>query len=226
MLKMIHDLDNMLYPDYPDAFNIMNDAGAAAAVHDCQLKISVAEARTLIDRAIKECPGWLDLLVEKGLDTDRFMAAYHKRLDHKVITPYPTLAQKFNALNGHADHVVLTHSNADWAGRAIDHIALRPWLPEDRVLSWEHYKEWKSSSTKGFEKAASLLQADPKDIVFADDSLRNLKTAKSMGMTTVWTSHGRVMPAGQGAHVDHNVENIEVFLGQQVDRFKKLAPKP
>ncbi len=226
MLKMIHDLDNMLYPDYPDAFNIMNDAGAAAAVHDCQLKISVAEARAMIDKAISTRPGWLDILIENGLDADQFMVAYHKRLDHKVITPYPTLTQKFNELNGHADHVVLTHSNADWAGRAIDHIALRPWLPEHRVLSWEKYKEWKSAGTRGFEMAAHLLQADPKDIVFADDSLRNLKTAKSMGMTTVWTSHGRALPAENAQYVDHNVETIEVFLGQQVDRFKKIAPKP
>lgn len=225
MLKMIHDLDNMLYPDYPDAYNIMNDAGALAAVHDCQLRITVAQARAMIDEAIATRPGWLDILVENGLDTDQFMAAYHQRLDHKVITPYPTLTQKFNELNGHADHVVLTHSNADWAGRAIDHIALRPWLPEERVLSWEHYKEWKSSSTKGFEMAAQLLQADPKDIVFADDSLRNLKIAKSMGMTTVWTSHGRVMPAEHARNVDHAVENIEVFLGQQVECFKKAAPK-
>lgn len=226
MLKMIHDLDNMLYPDYPDAFNIMNDAGALTAVHDCQLKISVAEARKMIDDAIATRPGWLDILIENGLDAEQFMDAYHKRLDHKVIQPYPTLSQTFNALNGHADHVVLTHSNADWAGRAIDHIALRPWLPEDRVLSWEKYKEWKSVSTRGFEMAAQLLQADHKDIVFADDSLRNLKTAKSMGMTTVWTSHGRPMPAAHASSVDHVVENIDVFLQQQVQRFKKTPLKP
>lgn len=226
MLKMIHDLDNMLYPDYADAFNIMNDAGALTAVHDCQLKISVAQARLMIDDAIKNRPGWLDILIENGLDADHFMDAYHKRLDHRVITPYPTLTQKFNALNGYADHVVLTHSNADWAGRTIDHIKLRPWLPPERVLSWEHYKEWKSSSIKGFEMAAQLLQADPKDIVFADDSLHNLKTAKSMGMTTVWTSHGRMMPPEHAQNADHVVENIEIFLGQQVDRFKKAALKP
>lgn len=226
MLKMIHDLDNMLYPDYPDAFNIMNSAAALVAVHDCQLQITVAEARKMLEKSIAERPGWLDILIEEGLDTDYFMEAYHKRLDHTLITPYPTLTQKFNELNGHADHVVLTHSNADWARRAIDHIALRPWLPEERVLSWEKYKKWKSVSTKGFEMAAAILQAEPKDIVFSDDSLRNLTTAKSMGIATVWASHGRPLPAGQGRHVDHVVDNIVLFMQQQIALIRKDAPQP
>ena len=218
MLKMIHDLDNMLYPDFPDAPRIMNNAGAMAAVHDCKLNISVAEAGHLIERALKECPGWLDLLVEKGLDVEAFMGFYHRRLDHTLITPYPDLVSHFNALSGKADHVVLTHSNGEWARRALDHIGLGDHLPDERVLSWEKYKEWKSLSARGFEKAAALLQAEPREIIFSDDSVRNLKTAKAMGITTVWVSHGRSLPAGEAAHVDHCVDNIGVFLRQQINR--------
>lgn len=224
MLKMIHDLDNMLYPEYPGAVDDMNMAGALAAVHDCHMKISVAEAKSLIEKAVKECPGWLDLLVQRGLDVEKFMGPYHERLDHLLIQPYPQLTEQFNSLAGQADHVVLTHSNGEWAHRTIKHIGLHQHLPEARVLSWEKYKAWKSVSTTGFEKAAALLQAEPREIIFSDDSVRNLKTAKDMGMTTVWVSHGRNVPAGAAAHIDHCVENITVFLEERIEALKGALP--
>lgn len=221
MLKMIHDLDEMLYPTYPDAVNIMCNAGAIAAVQDCGLRRSVAEARAMIDRAIAERPDWMSYLVENGVDEDHLHAAYHKRLDHKLIAPYPSLSKHFSELGDHASHVMLTHSAGEWAARTVEHLALRPWFPDERILSWEKYRALKGTSTKGFEMAAQLLQADPRDITFADDSLKNLKTAKSMGMTTVWTSHGKPLPAGQAPYVDHMVGSIEIFMQQQIALMRK-----
>lgn len=225
MLKMIHDLDEFLYPTYPDAGNIMGDAAAIAAVEDCGLAISVAEARALIDRSYNEHHDWRDLLVsDHKADPDHLHAAYHKRLDHKLIVPYPQLSKSFSDLSGHASHVILTHSAAEWASRTVDHLSLRPWFPDERILAWEKYKALKSFSTKGFEMAARLLDADPREVTFGDDSLRNLKTAKDMGMTTIWASHGKPLPAGQAHYVDHIVGNIDIFMQQQVALIGKPSP--
>jgi FMN phosphatase YigB (HAD superfamily) len=221
MMKMIHDLDEMLYPTYPDAVNIMCNTAAISAVQDCGLRESVAAARALIDRAIAEKPDWMDYLVERGVDADQLHAAYHRRLDHKLITPYPSLSKYFAELGAQASHVMLTHSADEWAKRTLDHLSLRPWFPDERILAWEKYKALKGQSTKGFEMAANILQAEPRDIVFSDDSLRNLKTAKDMGMTTVWTSHGRPLPAEQAHYVDHVVGNIEIFMQQQIALMRK-----
>ena len=218
MLNMIHDLDEMLYPAYPGAHDIMGDAAANAAVEDCGVAVTFAQARVLIDKSFAERNDWRDLLVEAhGIDADLLHAAYHKRLDHRLITPYPNLSQCFAALGARASHVILTHSAAEWAMRTVDHLSLRPWFPDERILSWEKYKAHKGVSTRGFEMALETLGGvDPRAAVFADDGLRNLATAKAMGLTTVWTSHGKTLPQGHARDVDHVVENIEVFMRQQV----------
>ncbi len=222
MLNMIHDLDEMLYPTIPDAVNILGDAGAAAAIQDCDVKAPFAVVRALIDRSYDERHDWRELLVEQfGVDPEYLHAAYHKRLDHKIITPYPNLSQHFAALGNQASHVVLTHSSEEWATRTIEHIQLRPWFPDDRILAWEKYRASKGISTHGFELALQTLGGvDPRDAVFGDDSLRNLVTAKKMGLTTVWTSHGRSLPPEHIRHVDHVVENIEIFMQQQIALMK------
>jgi len=223
MLNMIHDLDEMLYPAYPGAHDIMGNAGAAAAIEDCGVALAFAAARALIDRSYAERIDWRDLLVEEhGVDADHLHAAYHKRLDHRLITPYPNLSQYFEALGAQASHVMLTHSAAEWAVRTVDHISLRPWFPDERILSWEKYKAHKGVSTRGFEMALEKLGGvDPRDAVFGDDSLRNLATAKAMGLTTVWTSHGQALPPGHSRTVDHVVENIEIFMKQQVSQMTR-----
>jgi len=226
MLKIIHDLDDMLYPSFPDAENIKNSAAAVAAIQDCGLKADFAAAHDMIVRSLEERHDWMAALIEKGIDPDQLHAAYHRRLDHTVITPYPNLSKHFSTLGEEASHVLLTHSDADWSGRVIDHIGLRPWFPDDRILGWEKYKALKGTSTKGFEMAANILQADHRDIMFADDSLRNLKTAKSMGMTTVWTSHGKPLPAGHAQYVDYMVGNIEIFMQQQIALMRRMTTAP
>ncbi len=228
MLKMIHDLDEMLYPLYPDGVDIMCHAGAVAAVEDCGLPVTVAEARAMIDRALAERQvDWMFYLLERGSTSDQLHAAYHKRLDHTLIQPYPSLSKYFAALGDQATHVMLTHSAHEWAVRTVEHIHLRPWFPDDRILAWEKYKAHKSASTKGFEMALEKLGAARADqAVFADDSATNLVIAKKMGITTVWVSHARSLPAEQAAHVDQVVENIEIFMEQQVALLGKAILRP
>lgn len=229
MLKMIHDLDEMLYPTYPDAVNIMWNVGAQAAIEKCGLKTSFETARDMIDLAIQEKRNWMAYLVEYGVDPDQFHCEYHANLDHRLIQPYPKLSRYFAALGGHASHVMLTHSAAEWASRTVEHIGLRSWFPEDRILAWEKYKELKSASTKGFEMALEKLDAArPDEAVFADDSIANLVIPSKMGITTVWVSHNRPLPAGMEPHVDHVVESIEVFMKEQVNMLRKTpsAPRP
>jgi putative hydrolase of the HAD superfamily len=218
----------MLYPLYPDGVDIMCQAGAMAAVEDCGLPVTVAEARAMINRALAESQlDWMVYLLEYGSTSDQLHAAYHKRLDHTLIQPYPSLSKYFMALGDQAAHVMLTHSAHEWAVRTIEHIQLRPWFPDERILAWEQYKAHKSHSTKGFEMALEKLGVTRADqVVFADDSAVNLVIAKKMGITTVWVSHARALPAEQSVHVDHVVKNIEVFMKQQVALLGKDSPRP
>lgn len=228
MLKMIHDLDEMLYPTYPDATNIMCSTAARVAVEDCGLSASVAYARELIDMAIAHKKAdWMHYLVAEGVDADHFHAVYHQKLDHKLITPYPNLSRYFNELGSEADHVLLTHSAGEWAERVLKHINLSQWFPEDRILSWEKYKAPKSTSFNGFKMAMERLNTKSRgEVVFADDSASNLITAHKMGITTVWVSHNRPVPMHVASHIDHVVESIEVFMRDQVDLLRKSAPNP
>lgn len=226
MRYYIHDLDDNLQRFKPHAEAAMNEACARAAVEDCGVGLGLQDALDLIreSMALRATP--FQLLIERhGVDWDSLHLAYNQRVDRGIVNPIPQLPACLAALGSTAAHCILTHSHMLWASDCVDLNNIRPWFPDQRIVTLEMYKEEpKHVGTKGFELALSRLGGpDPKDTVFTDDTPANLVTAKKMGMQTVWSSHGRTLPAAFIAYVDHVAHDACEFLQTQIAAHNPAA---
>lgn len=186
MLRLISDLDNFLYPGSTYFDKKMYEAAADTVIIDFGIAVGKYHVFDMINRGMADHNEWMRYLVEAGVEPDRFHDLYHKRLDHRTLQRYPALADTFQTLGSHASHVLLTHGSVDWALRTLDHLGLRQWYPDERILGWEKYKAHKHSSRKGFEMALALLEVEPPEAHFGDDNIGNLVTAK----TWAWKPFG------------------------------------
>lgn len=226
MLYFIHDLDDNLQKFHPNAADVMNMAAAAAAIEDCGLNLTAAEVKDLIEQSIRAGKTYFDVLVDDhGADWLALHQGYNMRVDRAIVKPIPHLPSCMAQFNGHAQHVILTHSHMVWASDCVDINNIRPWFPDDRIIALEMYKEEpKHRGFKGFELALQAIGSpDPKDVIFTDDTAANHVMAKKMGMQTVWSSHGRTLPAAFASAVDHVVDDVTVFM-QGLANQMGLAP--
>lgn len=227
----IYDLDDNLQRFRLETAQSFNKAAVRAAIDDCGLSLPEDEVEALIIEGHEKHHDFTILLVERhGIDWDKLHLSYNRRVDRQIIKPATALPGLLRAMGNQAQHCLLTHSHFEWASDCVDIHGIKPWFPANRIVSLEMYKdEPKHKGPKGFHLALDRLGApDLKDTFFSDDTLANLVTAKKMGLTTVWTSHGRPLPAGQSQYVDHMVGSIEIFMQQQIaltgPRPGKLIP--
>lgn len=228
----IHDLDDNLQRFHQGIGISFNQAATRAAIEDCGLNLPSAEVEDLIQRGYHERHDFTALLVEQhGVDWDKLHYSYNMRVDRALIKPFPHLPDRLTALGTDSVHSMLTHSHICWAKDAVGINRIEPWFPEDRLLTLEVYRETKNLGTRGFDMALERM-GNPKpgqdEIFFTDDALVNLVTAKKMGLTTVWSSHGRPLPPEFAQYVDHVVGDICIFLQQQAApaRSRRSQPKP
>lgn len=238
MLYFIHDLDDNLQHFHPHAVDAMNAAAAQAAIEDCGLSLTVDEVKKLIEESVRVKNAHFDLLVERhGADWHTLHRGYNQRVDRAVVKPLPQLPSCMTQFNGHAEHSILTHSHMIWASECVDINGIRPWMPDERIITLEMYHaEPKHKGFRGFELALQAMGGpDPKDVIFTDDTAINHVTAKKMGMQTVWSSHGRALAAEFTTSVDHVVDDVTVFmqaLAQQMGlvtkktKGRKPSPTP
>ncbi len=226
MLYYIHDLDDNLQRTSPGARDAFQKAILATAAEDCGLGHAPEE---IFEQAVKGAELHNDFtffLIERyGVQWETLHFGFARRMDRSVIVPYDHLSGHFEALGDEAQHCLLTHSHFSWARDSLAINKIGPWIPEERIVSLEMYdKEMKNKGPRGFVMALDKLGGpDVKDVHFTDDSLANHVTAKKMGLRTIWTSHGRDMPAEYIPYVDQVVDNMEVFMRQQV-ALAKPAP--
>ncbi|QQG37001.1 MAG: hypothetical protein HYS17_04335 [Micavibrio aeruginosavorus] len=215
MLYFIHDLDDNLQKFHPHAVDAMHAAAACAVIEDCGLTLTVDEVKKLIEESVRTKNSHFDLLIEQhGADWRTLHLGYNLRMDRGIVKPIAHLPACMAQFNGHAEHSILSHSHMAWASDCVDINGIRPWIPDERIITLEMYHtEPKHKGFKGFELALqSMGGPDPKNVIFTDDTAANHVMAKKMGMQTVWSSHGRTLAAEFASSVDHIVDDVTVFM--------------
>lgn len=228
----IHDLDDNLQRFHQGIGISFNQAATRAAIEDCGLNLPPAEVEALIQRGHTERNDFTSLLVEQhGVDWDKLHHSYNMRVDRALIKPFPHLPGHLTALGTDNVHSMLTHSHMCWAKDAVVINHIEPWFPEDKLVTLEVYREPKNIGPRGFHMALERM-GNPKpgqdEIIFTDDTLANLVTAKNMGMKTMWSSHGRALPPEFAPYVDFVNADICAFLQQQAAPAprRRKQPKP
>ena len=204
---IVWDLDNTLYRFnqlFEDACNHI----AGRVVRNLGLDMDDEEAKALATKSFNTTGYSMRVFLEEyGLCRDAMHIEFHKHLDEKILERSLALVELFERSD--LQHLIVTHGSRSWAERVLDHIELRPFFPDERILGLEDYDfRKKDESTFVFEKAMEMLNCQAHEMLMAEDTVRNLHHPHAMGMTTVLVHHGRI-PKDELPHVHHMVHSAE-----------------
>lgn len=227
----IWDLDNTLYPDtHPDGF--------CFADHYLRAFADMARATfpTLSDEDILHYReigythlgasflGFDEVARDHGYDFEAIHDALHEQVNllwfERIIQshpdrirPCPDTVSLFESLSSHLRHGCLTHSSIkNWGRPVLERLDIVQFFGP--ILGMPDYDFMsKHLSTRGLEKILDLMDADPPEAFFVEDTIRNLEKVKDLDsrLLTVLVHHGRP-PDRLPSCVDIAVESPKILL--------------
>lgn len=208
---IVWDLDNTLYPMDAALEDGFHRAVALAAI-EWGVDMSPDEAFAMARQS------YIDHRYSALVFIDRFNIPFadmhfmiNKNLDHQALKRCEDTRAAFAAMDD-VSHALITHAARDWAFRALDHLGLRDWFPEERIFGFENYDfESKAKSRRAFEMALDTLNRNPQDCVMVEDTLENLRVPHEMGMKTVFVHHGN-RPANLPDFVHYDMTNATELM--------------
>ncbi len=198
---LIFDLDETLYPPNSGLWEAMGER-----IHQYimeRLRLSPEEARALRERYAREHGVTLTgLLQEHHVDPEDYLRYVHA-------VPLADYLQPNAALNGMLARLplpkaILTNASADHARRVIEQLGVaRHFGPiiDIRALNFIN-----KPRPEAFARALEIVNAQPRECLFADDLIRNVQAARALGFVAVLvreTGNGQ-LPDG----VDYHIPNI------------------
>ena len=201
---IIWDLDGTLYR-FDELFKDACNRAAAQAASTILARYTYEEAyvRTVqseIDHGFSL--RWFH--DETGLPFEDMHFLYHDSVDEKVIARNDEMADALRAL--HLPSVILTNASRGWVTRILKHLGMDDLFDENLILALEDADFVpKGRGTTGFERALSILNIDPANVLMVEDLPKNLEVAKSTGMKTALVHHGQLTE--KPAHVDYLYAN-------------------
>lgn len=122
---------------------------------------------------------------EYGVDEQTFLKGFTKLLDVSHLKANSVLHDKIKAVP--TTHNILTIADDHWAQRIIAHLGLETIFTPDKLFTAEKCDALhKAESPEPFRIALNAAKVDAASALMIEDSQKNLKHAKELGMTTVW----------------------------------------
>jgi FMN phosphatase YigB (HAD superfamily) len=159
------------------------------------------------------------LAVEQfGLDKEEAFQAFLKELNYDFMKPNHALSALFKSAK--TKHVILTHNSSSRARTIIQNLGLGQFFPEGSIVSIQDEGiPPKDVGKQAFEIVLSRYGFKAEDALMVEDTAKNLKHPKAMGMQTVFISYGN----GDGdGHADHVFHSAQDFL----KAYQKEIPPP
>ena len=211
----VFDLDNTLYPASAGLFPQI-DVRMKAFISDL-LGLEGDKAFRLQKTYYRQHGTTLrGLMLNHDVDPDAFLDYVHD-IDHTVLTPDPALADALDALPGrklvytngsagHADGVLLALGIAD-RFEAIFDIRAGNYIPKPDPDSYLQFLD-----SHAFNPHAAIM---------FEDSVKNLKPAADMGMTTVLVTHESTIDvAADTAHCHFITDDLKKWLCDAVESIE------
>ena len=182
----IFDLDNTLHNATPHIFPHINRSMTAYVQQHLQLDEAAANALR-VDYWQRYGATLSGLMRHHGTDPDHFLWHTHQfpELDRMVLQ-VPRLRHILRALPGRK--VVFSNAPNQYA-----HAVLRLLRVDDLfddVMTMEHTRYRPKPDSYGFLRLLRQHRVKAAQCVMVEDSLENLRTAKRLGMRTVWVDAG------------------------------------
>ena len=190
----IFDLDNTLYPAACNLFGLIDQRMTAHVARVTGLPRD--EAYLLQKRYFREHGTTLSgMMAEHGVDPHEFLADVHA-IELDVLTEDRRMVRAIARLPGRK--LVFTNGDAPYARRVLDRLGLGTSFEAIHDIHACAYRP------KPHEEAyGSMVRAfgiDPARALFADDLARNLRPAKTLGLTTLWVENGSEQVGAQEAN--------------------------
>jgi putative hydrolase of the HAD superfamily len=196
----IFDLDNTLHDALPHIFPSINQSMTAYLAE--HLRLPQDEASALRVRYWKTYGATLlGMMRHHGTDPHHFLHHTHH---------FPRLAEMVVAERGIRDtlrrlpgrKVVFSNAPERYAKAVLSAMGVE--FLFQRVFSIEHMRFCPKPSVRGFMGLIRDQRLTPSSCIMVEDSLENLRTAKGLGMRTVWISAAHRRPA----YVDLRIRSI------------------
>ncbi|MCX7891023.1 MAG: pyrimidine 5'-nucleotidase [Burkholderiales bacterium] len=196
----IFDLDNTLHDASPHVFPHINRSMTAylrehlalddAAANELRLRYWRRYGATL-----------LGLMRHHGTDPHHFLWHTHQfpELERMVVADTAALAA-IRRLPGRK--ILFSNSPVHYAEAVVRVLGLESWF--DALYAIEHVRFEPKPSPAAFRRLLRAERLPPERAVMVEDSLANLRTAKRLGMKTVWVTREPRSPA----YVDVRVASV------------------
>lgn len=195
---VLFDLDDTLY-DVPEIARVVRANIIAYLVDHLGVPVGEAEARTL--KLYLEHGTTLAGLVAAGhaVDYDHFHSKVHAPLDYAaLLSPAHEVRQMLGAMT--AQKHIFTNADAKHAAECLTRLGLDDCF--ETLWCFENLQQLHQQRQAGappsvlckpdpasFSAVLRQLRADPRAVVFIDDSPRNCAAAHALGITTVLVGH-------------------------------------
>jgi putative hydrolase of the HAD superfamily len=146
------------------------------------------------------------LIVEHAIDARSYLAFVHDVAVERYLKPNPALAAMLSALP--LRRAIYTNATTEYTWRVLDALGVSDCF--ERVISIEDVDMRNKTYREAYERALALLGARGPACIMVEDSARNLRAAKALGMTTLLVGQdGSAGPDGPpDESVDFVVDNV------------------
>lgn len=198
MKTLLFDLDNTLYPPERDLFSLID-----VRINDYMervVRIDPDQVDGLRRRYWKDYGATLQGLVRHfAIDPEDYLDYVHQVDVHERLKPHPELRKAIEKLP--QTSYIFTNGSREHAENVLDALGLQNLFAgifDIRVAAYQP-----KPNRDPYNSVLQQLKVNAQDCGMIEDSLANLRTAKQLGMTTIFVGAGR-----PSADVDHQVENI------------------
>jgi putative hydrolase of the HAD superfamily len=196
----IFDLDNTLHDANPRIFPHINRS--MTAYLETHLGLAPADADRLRTQYWRRYGATLlGLMRHHGIDPTHFLWETHQFPElHRMVLRNPLLRSVLRRLPGRK--LVFSNSPVHYSRAVLALLRVADLF--DDVFSIEHTGYQPKPDRRGFVRLLRKHRLRPHHCVMVEDSLDNLKTAKRLGMRTVWVSVAVKAPA----YVDLSIRHV------------------
>lgn len=208
----IFDLDNTLHDASPHVFPHINRAMTQYVQRELGLHADAASAlRQHYWRRYGAT--LLGLMRHHGTDPRHFLWHTHQLPElHRMIVREPLLRSTLTRLPGRK--FVFSNAPVDYSLAVLKALAIGDLF--DAVFSIERTRFRPKPDAHGFLRLVRANHLRARRCIMVEDTLANLRTAKKLGMTTVWVSRARRAPC----YVDLRVARL-IELRRVLPRLRR-----
>ena len=214
---LLFDLDETLYAPSSGVMDCIRDRMLGYV--QTHLGLSPAEADDLRRRYLRDYGTTLrGLQINHQVDAEEYLRLVHDVPLARLLRANPELDAVLSSIP--LEKMVFTNSSREHAERVLALLGIRrhfSQIVDVRDLQYESKPQ-----PAAYRRACALLGAGPQDCVIVEDSPRNLRPAKALGMTTILVREGGAVP---DASVDITIGRVEE-IGQALAKLHLDGPHP